>query len=122
MSIIIVFEVFTLQLWLQEALNLDSFAHEVDERAVVDSLERRRTADRINRHRAKFPWLQISALSMAVAVILLLAAVLGIQVQGISEAFTLGPVVVLSITYIGVAVGIRTQGVRILRQAVKRLS
>lgn len=121
-SIIIVFEVLTLQLWLQEAFNLDSLAHDVDEQAMIDSLERRRVADRINRHRTKFPKVQLSALSVALTVILALAAALGIRVQGLPPIFTLGPVAVLAATYFGVAAGIWGQGSRILRRAAKRLN
>ncbi|GAA3830895.1 hypothetical protein GCM10022226_59730 [Sphaerisporangium flaviroseum] len=120
-SIIIVFEVLMLQMWLQEALSLDNLAFDVDEQSMVGTLERRRVVERIVRHRAKFPKIQLLALSIGLTAILALAAVLAANIRELPPVFTFGPVVILALTYFGVAGAIWRQGFAILRLAVRRL-
>jgi hypothetical protein len=121
LSVIMVFQMFALQSWYSEAVELDRFSYEVDETSMTDSLERRQALARLVGHKKRYPSIQIVGLSSSTLVICILAILLGTEVHTISYVFTVGPGVVLAVTSLGVTVAITLRGMSTLNIAAGRL-
>jgi hypothetical protein len=121
LSVILVFQMFALQSWYSEAVELDRFSYEVDEKWMRDSLERKQALVRLAGHKKHYPGIQVVGLSSVTLVICVFAILLGTEVHTISYVFTVGPGVVLAVTSLGMTVAITLRGMSTLKTAAGRL-
>jgi hypothetical protein len=120
-SIIVVFQMFSLQIWLQRVYELDDASFDAEQKTMVGSLERRSLAERIRSHRRSFPWIQIIGCGSALVVLLAVSAAITARVTELDWYFTIGPVVVLSLTFLGATIGTVVRGFRLAGEASSRI-
>jgi len=121
-SVIVVFHMFALQVWLQMALELDMLAYDIDERTVAGSIERSRATSRLDFHLSSFPVIQVAALGGALLATCGFALVLAIEISDLNKFLTIGPIAVLVSTFVGVTLAIRRLGKLALVRARARLN
>ena len=121
-SIIVVFQMFSLQIWLQRLYELDDASFEAERTTLVDSLDRKALADRIRSHRRGFPWIQVTGCASALVALLAVSTALTAKVTELKWYFTIGPVGVLSLTFLGVTVGTIVRGFRLAGEASSRIN
>lgn len=117
-SIIVVYHLFSIQTWLQAALNLESEIEGVRRTTVIGDLERVDARRRSKLHMRRFPWVTVVVLGGAVIGLALLAWCAGLALPGVPLRYTGGPVVVLLATFGVATLGAWTQGYRILARAI----
>lgn len=121
LSVIVVFQMFALQMWLQDAQELGRRAWDTDERVMSASVERSLVSDRVKAQKAAFPNIQLGFLGTALLLICGIALKLAASVRSLSFLYTGGPVIVLLALFIGVTLAIRRKGMAVLDGAEARL-
>jgi hypothetical protein len=121
-SIIIIYHLSTLQVWLQRADDLDREAAAAGLTTAAGDFARDQLKRRCEDHGRKFPWLQIVVLGVAIAALSWLAIDAATQIQGISKRYSIGPTVVLAGTFVLMTAGAKVQGDKRLRDAIQRLT
>ena len=120
-SILIVFQMFALQSWYSRTQSLDDASFDLDQRTVVGAIERVTLIHRIRSHRRAFPWIQLGGLGFGVLALLTLASFLATSVTELAWYFTLGPVVILGATFLGINVAVMWGGRKMLNEAAQRI-
>ena len=120
-SIIVVFHMFALQLWLQDTQEIGRLAWDTDQRATAHSLERTDLLERVKIQRSAFPTVQLLLLGGAMVALCGLSIMLAFRAHTLPLYFTIGPTVVLLFVFVSVTVAIRTRGLMVLRDAGSQL-
>jgi hypothetical protein len=120
-SIIIIYHLSSLQMWLQRADDLDREASSASLTTAAGDFVREQLKRRCQDHYRKFPWLQIVVLGIAIGTLSWLAIDAGEQIRGIPQRYSLVPTIVLAGTFAVMTVGAIIQGGQRLRDAIARL-
>lgn len=121
LSIIVVFQLFTLQMWLQDVQGLARVAWDTDRQVTARSLERRVVLERINSQRNSFPSIQLMFLAGALVAICILALLLASSVKSITFLYTGSPSLILLAVFAGATVTIWRKGASLLKMAAQQL-
>jgi hypothetical protein len=121
LSVIVVFQMFALQVWLQDAQELARVAWETDRQVTARSLERRAVLERIANQRQAFPSTQVIFLGGALIAICILALILATSIQSLNFLFTGSPTMILLVVFAGTTLTIWRKGVGILEKARRQL-
>jgi hypothetical protein len=120
-SIIIVYHLFALQAWLDEAARLESAAVDMETSTAIGDYSRNRLRQRCLQHRRRFPWLQVIMLMSAIGVIAALAVQTALALSGVPWRLSITPTAVLVLVFVVATVGTGVEGFRRLGRAAKRL-
>lgn len=120
-SIIIVFQMFSLQIWYQKVHDMDDMSFEIDQRTVTGALERSIFLARIRAHRHAFPWFQLIGCGSALIALSVASYGLAARYVELPWYYTIGPVLILSLTFVGVTVATIWSGMRLANIAFERL-
>jgi hypothetical protein len=121
LSVIVVFQMFTLQMWLQDTQELRKSAWDTDVRSMAVSLERDVLVERLDSQADAFPSIQVAFLGGGMILICIVGLFLAKDVYSLALIYTGGPIIILLALFVGVTVTIRAKGMKILKAAREQI-
>lgn len=118
-SIIVVFQMFALQRWLDGAQHLSDEASRLSLTTGSDSVERLDARRRCTEHLKRFPWIQVFMAGGALVVVASLAAIVGWSIhQALPFYHVAGPVFALLLVLFGGTTAVHHSGKHAVKEGL----
>lgn len=121
LSIIIVYHLFSIQLWLERVATLESSAEELRMTTGVGDMARERMRTRLTAARSRFPWTQVVVIFLAVTALSYLAIKVALAIPTVPYFLSITPTIILWLVFVASTVSSWRQGIGRIDATVSRL-